>query len=197
MAKEPVNFENYYDHLRHVSFAGRWYKKLVTSPILFALARAHGPRIVEVGSGTGSGVLGAFGKYVQGFEINSFAVEHCKSAGLNAQLITAAEPFPAEDEIFDACILDNVLEHIEDPRHTLGECHRVTQKNGGLVIAVPGIRGYASDADHRKFYGYQELVTLDSRWVFERCFSTPFLIKSENLSRHVRQYCLIATYKKA
>lgn len=192
----PADFEKYYAHLRGVSLAGRLYKQFITLPILFALARSHGPRLVEVGSGTGSGILGAFKSRVQGFEINALAVNHCQSIGLNAQLIRSDEPFPAEDEAFDACILDNVLEHIEDPRHTLSECHRVTQKNGGLVIAVPGLLGHASDADHKKFYDDQSLRGLDKNWALVRCFSMPFLVKNQYLSRRVKQYCLVASYKK-
>jgi SAM-dependent methyltransferase len=196
MSNKPAATESYYAHLRQVSLAGLLYKRFITSPILFAFARAYGPRLVEIGSGTGSGVLGAFGKRIQGFDVNSLAVDYCKSLGLNAQLIQPDEAFPVNDEVFNACILDNVLEHIADPVHTLNECHRVTKKHGGLVIAVPGICGYASDADHKIFYDYQDLLKLDKRWVLTRCFSMPFFFKSLTLARKVKQYCLVATYTK-
>ena len=170
--------------------------RFFSSPVLYFCARRFGDRIIEIGSGTGSGVLGAFPKRVRGLEINPRAVEYCKAAGLNVQLIGADGIFPVADGAYDACILDNVLEHIKDPRLTLDECHRITRENGGLVIAVPGLRGFESDPDHKKFYDAEALRLLDERWSMQSLFTIPFLFGSERLSKSVRQYCLVATYRK-
>jgi len=196
MANSPDKFEEYFSHLRKISLTGRIYKKFFSSPVLYSSARRFGNRIIEIGSGTGSGVLGSFPKYVQGLEINPIAAEFCKAAGLKVQLIGEDGTFPVADGIFDVCILDNVLEHIADPRQTLDECYRITQKSGGLIIAVPGVRGYDSDPDHKRFYDAEALRLLDTRWKLQSLFSMPFLISSEKLSRSVKQYCLVATYKK-
>ncbi|MGC2048821.1 MAG: class I SAM-dependent methyltransferase [Gallionella sp.] len=196
MAQNSSKFEDYFSHLKKISFTGRIYKRFFSSRILYFCARRFGDRIIEIGSGTGSGVLGAFPKRVRGLEINPRAVEYCKAAGMDVQLIGADGAFPVADGAFDACILDNVLEHIEDPRRTLDECYRITGKEGGLVIAVPGIRGYKSDDDHKRFYDAKALRLLDERWVLLSLFSTPFLFTSEKLSKSVRQYCLVATYRK-
>lgn len=196
MSISSDKFEDYFSHLREISFAGRIYKKFILSPVLYFCARRFGNRIVEIGSGTGSGVLGSYPKYVQGLEINPRAVEYCKVAGLNVQLIKEDGVFPVADGAYDVCVLDNVLEHIEDPRQTLDECYRITGKYGGLVIAVPGIRGYRSDADHKIFYDAGALRLLDDRWSLQNLFSTPFGLRSEKLSKYVRQYCLVATYEK-
>lgn len=197
MADNPEKFEEYFAHLQTISLAGRIYKKFISSPALYFCARSFGSRIVEIGSGTGSGVLGSFPTKVQGLEINPRAVEYCKAVGLNVQLIGEDGIFPVADGAFDACVLDNVLEHIEHPRNTLDECYRITGKQGGLVIAVPGIRGYRSDADHKIFYDAEALRQLDERWTLQSLFATPFIFRSEKLSSSVRQYCLVATYKKA
>lgn len=196
MADNPDKYEDYFVHLKGISFAGRIYKKFISSPVLYFCARRFGNRIIEIGSGTGSGVLGSFPKNVQGLEINPRAVEYCKSAGMNVQLIKEDGIFPVADGAYDACILDNVLEHIEQPRSTLDECYRITGKNGGLVIAVPGICGYLSDADHKIFYDAEALRLLDDRWSLQNLFSIPFLFRSPKLSKSVRQYCLVAAYKK-
>jgi SAM-dependent methyltransferase len=195
-AKDQVSFEKYFTHLKSISLTGRIYKRLFSSPILYFQARRFGRRIIEIGSGTGSGVLGTFPKRVKGLEINPAAVAYCQSLGMSVQLIKDDGAFPESDGAFDACILDNVLEHIENPRDTLDECCRITGANGGLVIAVPGIRGYQSDADHKKFYGEEELRRLNERWQLVSLYSTPFFRTCENLSRSVKQYCLVATYKK-
>lgn len=196
MANNPGNFEDYFVHLQKISLLGRIYKRFFTSPMLYFCARRFGNRIVEIGSGTGSGVLGSFPKSVQGLEINPHAVEYCKANGLNVQLIAEDGLFPVTDGAYDACILDNVLEHIEDPRSTLDECYRITGTNGGMVIAVPGIRGYHSDDDHKIFYDAGALRLLDDRWSLQSLFSIPFLFKCEKLSKSARQYCLVATYRK-
>lgn len=196
MANSPDRFEDYFSHLQKISFLGRVYKRFFSSPLLYFCARRFGNRIVEIGSGTGSGILGAFPKQVRGLEINPYAVEYCKAAGLNVNLIKVDGAFPIADGEVDVCVLDNVLEHIEYPRRTLDECYRITKENGGLVIAVPGFRGFESDADHKKFYDADALRLLDERWLLHSLFSIPFLFTSEKLSKSVNQYCLVATYKK-
>ena len=44
---------------------------------------------------------------------------------------------PAADESFDLVIMDNVIEHIYDPRSMLGECIRVLKKGGILAVMTP------------------------------------------------------------
>lgn len=197
MENSPNSFEDYFSHLQKINFTGRIYKRYFSSPLLYLCARRFGSRIIEIGSGTGSGVLGAFPKRVSGLEINPRSVEYCKSAGLNVQLIGEDGIFPVADGAYDVCVLDNVLEHIEHPGGTLDECFRVTTKQGGLVIAVPGVRGYQSDADHKIFYDAKALRRLDDRWSLQNLFATPFGFRSEKLSTSIRQYCLVATYRKA
>jgi hypothetical protein len=34
------------------------------------------------------------------------------------------------------------------------------------------------------------------RWLLLSLFSIPFLFANENLSKSVKQYCIVATYKK-
>jgi len=196
MMKSVDEFDNYFEHLHKISPLGRAYKKLFSSPILYFCARRFGRGIVEIGSGTGSGILGAFPKNVRGFEIKPVAVEYCKASGLNVHLIKEGGDFPVADSTVSACVLDNVLEHIEDPKSTLDECYRITQEGGGLVVAVPGVRGFDSDPDHKVFYDAASLQELDERWLLQSLFSIPFLFRCEKLSKFVKQYCLVATYKK-
>lgn len=189
-------FDNYFLHLQKISFFGYVYKQFYSSLILFIMSRRFGRRVVEVGSGTGSGILGAFPKHVEGLEINPSAVEFCRTKGLNVQLINADGTYPFKDSVFDSCVLDNVLEHIAEPKQTLDECYRITKKDGGLIIVVPGLRGFESDSDHKKFYDADGLRSLDERWQLLNLFSMPFIFKSEKLSNSVKQYCLVATYRK-
>lgn len=194
--KTPEEFERYFRYLKDISPAGRLYKRFVSSRILYSCARGFGKRIVEVGSGAGAGILGAFPSQVVGLEINPFAVKYSVSIGLKALLIEDDGIFPVEDATFDSCVLDNVLEHIENPRQILDECFRVTRPGGGMIIAVPGTRGFAHDADHKAFYDEERLLHLAPRWRLERVFSMPFFLRIPMLSRAIRQYCLVGIFEK-
>ena len=194
---DTEEYRQYFEYLRRITLAGRLYKRYVSSPILFLSARRFGPRVIEVGSGSGAGVLGAFPKRVTGLEINPFAVEYSRAKGLQASLIEDDGVFPLAEGAGDVCILDNVLEHINDPSQILRECSRVTKPAGGLVVAVPGVRGFRRDPDHKKFYGEAELRALDAGWRIERLFALPLILRSASLSQSVRQYCLVGVYRKA
>lgn len=197
MKKNVEEFEYYFSHLKSISFLGKIYKRFFSSPIIFYFASQFGSRIIEIGSGTGSGVLGAFPNHVCGLDINPAAVGYCRSRGMSAELINDDGIFAVADESVDVCVLDNVLEHIEQPTQTLDECYRITAKTGGLVLVVPGIIGYQSDQDHKKFYDENSLKNLDKRWDIVKIFSIPFYIKSTFISKNMRQYCLVAIYKKS
>ncbi len=191
------DYDAYYLHLNQISKIGRLYKRYFTAPLMYLAARRFGSAIVEVGSGIGSGLLGAFPKAVIGLEINPYAVQYCQNKGLSVDLIQLNQPYPKADGSIDVCVLDNVLEHISDADFTLNQCLRVTQKNGGLIIAVPGVKGFAADQDHKVFYDETKLKNLHPEWVMTCSFSTPFLIKNNWLSKHIRQYCLVVVYKKS
>lgn len=167
------------------------------STLLYARARSFGPKILEVGSGIGAGILGAYRKKVVGADINPLAVKYCQELGLNAYLIPPDNRWSFPEGAFDACVLDNVLEHLENPSLLLEECCRVTTSEGGLVVAVPGSRGYQADADHKMFYGEKELSSLHPEWKLRGMTATPFLFKSRVISSRLKQYCLVATYTKA
>ena len=193
---EHLDSDFYFRHLKRISRAGRWYKKFFLSPLLFLTARRFGPRIVEVGAGIGSGVLGTFSSNTVGLDVNSYAVNYCRELGLSVKLIDKTGHFPCQDGEFDACILDNVLEHIENPQKTLDECYRITGTKGALVVVVPGSCGFAIDPDHKVYYDTKKLNELDPRWSLLNCFATPSLFLSETLSRRMKQYCVVAVFVK-
>ncbi|MGB9150204.1 MAG: class I SAM-dependent methyltransferase [Burkholderiales bacterium] len=195
MGNRSENFNAYFAHLSKITLKGRLYKKYYSSRVLYYCAKSFGSRIVEAGSGAGNGVLGAYPS-VYGLDINPVAVEYCKAKGLNAELINENGSYPVLDATYDACILDNVLEHIAEPKMTLDECYRITKNAGGLIIAVPGRKGFNSDSDHKLFYDENRLRTLDSRWRLIKIFSMPLFFISEKASYSMRQYCLVAVYKK-
>ncbi len=187
----------YFLRLKNILLPGLINKRFIASPILSSAAGKFGKRILEVGCGTGSGILGAYPERVIGVDVNSYAVDFCCKKGFNAHHIVAGKPYPFSDAAFDVCVLDNVLEHIEDPGQTIDECLRVTTESGGMIVVVPGEKGYAADPDHKKYYEAEHLVRLDPRLQLVKLFSLPFIFKSRTISSVFASYCLAAVYRKS
>jgi 2-polyprenyl-3-methyl-5-hydroxy-6-metoxy-1,4-benzoquinol methylase len=59
----------------------------------------------------------------------------------NCEFVTGlAEQIPFGDERFDVAIVDDVLEHVQNPPRVLDECRRVLRPGGTLLIKFPSIR---------------------------------------------------------
>jgi SAM-dependent methyltransferase len=194
--KHSTSHDAYFRHLKSITLLGKLYKRYITSPYLYACARRFGPKILEVGCGIGAGVLGAYPREVTGVDINPQAVSHCLSKGYNARLIHTGQTWDIPSSSFDACILDNVLEHVAEPSLLLRECARVTQSRGGLVVAVPGSKGFASDGDHKVNYDDTSLRDLNHGWTCTRLTGLPLWVGRRFLSKRVRQFCFVAVYGK-
>ncbi len=191
----PVNQDSlesqkeYFLHLNITSWKGRLYRKYFLYPLLNLFLKG---KTLDVGCGLGSFLRSRRGSI--GADINPFNVDYCNANGLEAHIIE--KNFSFEDEEFDSVILDNVLEHIDDPELTLLEIKRVMKKNGILVIGVPSIAGYKSQADHKVFYDEKSLVGVAKDFGFEstRIFYTPF--KSKYLESHMNAHCLYGVFIK-
>lgn len=186
----------YFCRLRRILLPGLINKRWISSVMINLAAKRFGNRILEVGCGTGSGILGAYPEKVVGIDVNRYAVDFCCRKGFRACHIVAGRPYPFSNGSFDVCVLDNVLEHIEDPGQTIDECLRVTTGTGGMIVVVPGEKGYAVDPDHRKYYATENLMRLDSRLQLVKLFSLPFIFKSSTISSVFASYCLAAVYRK-
>lgn len=196
MNEQAAEHNSYFAYLQRITWLGRLYKRHVTAPCLYASARSFGPRILEVGCGIGAGVLGSYPLEVTGVDINPQAIKYCLSKGYNAQVIDADLTWDIPTGAFDACILDNVLEHVADPSLLLRECSRVTQSRGGLVVAVPGSKGFASDGDHKVYYDDAALRDLGHGWTCARLTGLPLWVGRRFLSKRIRQFCFVAVYRK-
>ena len=181
--------EEYYNHLNITSWKGRSYRRFFLYPLLNYKLKG---KTLDVGCGIGSFLKSR--KNSVGVDINPFNIEFCKSIGLEAYKIK--DKFPFSDEEFDSIIFDNVLEHIEDPSFTFKEIYRVLKKDGRLIIGVPTISGYNSQADHRVFYDKKKLktVTESHGFTLNKFFYTPF--KSKYLENNMNAHCLFGVLIK-
>jgi len=55
-----------------------------------------------------------------------------------------AENMPYRDNSFDIVLMEDVLEHVEDPKKVIQECYRVLKLGGKLIIKFPSFKGMFS-----------------------------------------------------
>lgn len=101
--------------------------------------RAPG-RLLDVGCGPGTflAVARERGWKALGMDINAASVARCRELGLDAH----AGPFPHAElagQTFDAVVLNDVIEHLPDPRQALGQIHELLAPGGVLFISTPDI----------------------------------------------------------
>lgn len=188
---ENQSQKEYFEYLKGRSELSKLYRNLYLYP---KLNRHLKGKIVDIGCGIGDFL--EFNKSAIGIDINEYNVKYCKAKGLNAQLIDNGK-YPFENSSVEGAILDNVLEHLEDPGIVLHEAYRILIKGGVLIVGVPGIKGYASDPDHKRFYNEISLEETLKRYGFiKKKFLYGPIIKSTILSEKIRQYCIYGVFLK-
>lgn len=179
----------YFDYLRRCSLKGRFYRRLWLYP---RLCRYLKGRALDIGCGLGD--MLAFRPATIGVDINDKTVAWCKARGFEAYRMEP-DVLPFEKDSFDSVILDNVLEHLSDPKPLLVEIKRVLKTGGLLVVGVPERKGFASDSDHKVFYGKAELQALMQEAGFspKTLFYMPF--RCSWLATRLRPYCLYGAFE--
>lgn len=184
------NHKEYYKYLKNRSFSGYIYRNFFLYPILSS--KVDG-KVLDLGCGIGDFLK--YRKNTVGVDVNGKLVEELKDKGYNVFHMDY-DVLPFEDNEFDSIIFDNVLEHIKNPIPLLEEIYRVLNKNGKLLIGVPGSYGYKKDSDHKCFYDEKKLKErLESNsFTSTSFFYTPF--KSNFLNKNLSPYCLYGLFKK-
>lgn len=186
-----ITHKEYSDYLQKRSLWGDIYRKYYLYPIL---CRHLSGKVLDVGCG-----IGDFLRYYPnavGLDINSHNIRYCKNKGLSAFLIENSL-FPFPDLSFNGVVLDNVLEHLEDPSMTISEIHRVLNKNGALIVGVPGPAGYNSDPDHKQFYDQDSLAGLFFNYGFKMTKVMDLPFRMHYAKKRLRQYCIYAIFNKS
>jgi SAM-dependent methyltransferase len=186
-----ADFNDYLSYLKGRSFRGLLYRRFWLYPRLNA--RFTG-RVLDVGCGIGDFLR--FRRGTVGVDINPGAVAYCREQGLDARKMET-DCLPFADKEFDGAMLDNVLEHIAEPRPVLHEIARVLRPGGTLIVGVPGRRGFASDPDHKVFYDARRLKEVVDRAGFSLHKLIPMPFRSSWLDAHARQYCLYGVFKRS
>jgi SAM-dependent methyltransferase len=183
-------YKKYFLYLQERSYLGYLYRNYWLYP---KLCSHLSERVLDVGCGIGD--LLRYRKNTIGCDINPETVKYCQLQGFDAHLMEVGE-LPFETNSFDGVVLDNVLEHIEDPHLILCEIERVLVSGGCLIVGVPGIKGFANDYDHKVFYSKGGLIDLLIRYRFveSAIFSMP--LNWRCLDAAISQYCVYGVFRK-
>ncbi len=183
----------YFEYLKTRGKIASIYRKYIMYPSIDKKLKG---KVLDVGCGIGD-FLSYRKNNTIGVDINSLNVEYCKKNGQEAYIIENNK-FPFNDQSFDGVILDNVLEHLIEPKVTINEITRVLKPNGTLIIGVPGKKGYTMDNDHKKFYDEIEMNKLLSACNYTNVNFNymPCFIKSDFLSKSIPQYVIYGIYNK-
>jgi SAM-dependent methyltransferase len=178
----------YYKYLNTRTKIGSLYRKYFLYPKLSSRLKG---KILDLGCGIGDFLK--FNKNAFGLDINPFNVKYCLDQGLKADVMDH-DKIPLDDCTFDSIILDNVLEHINNPTVLLSEIKRVLRPGGILLIGVPCEKGHSFDKDHKKFYDISTLKDLlKNDYTLISYFYTPPL--SYSLRKIFRQVTLYSVFK--
>jgi len=105
-------------------------------------------KVLDLGSGTLRR-----GKHVINLEIEPMP---------NVDLVGDGHKLPFKDEIFDAVILEAVLEHVREPKIVISEVYRILHPDGWICVAIPFMQGYhASPSDYQRYtvWGLENILS--------------------------------------
>lgn len=182
--------DTYFHYLQGRSRLGLVYRRMWLYRHLCQYLTGY---VLDVGCGIGD--LLSYRANTVGVDINPKTVEWCKKKGLDVHFMER-DHLPFGDRIFDSAILDNVLEHLEDPGLLLAEVHRILGNKGVLVVGVPGTCGYLKDPDHKIYYSEQKLIETVSNYGFNvrHVFAMP--LNQSWLEKRLSQYCVYGVFER-
>ena len=114
------------------------------------LSASPGPTVLDAGAGQGtlSVKLAELGFEVTSADASEDAVQVLRKRAGGRVVEADVTSLPFEDESFDAAVLGEVLEHVEDDRRGLAEIARVLRRQGVLALSVPANPKLYGPSDH-------------------------------------------------
>ena len=184
------SYEEYFSYLQQRSSLGYLYRSYRLYPRINSYLCGN---VLDIGCG-----IGDFLKYraeTVGVDVNPETVKYCQQQKLDARVMEI-DQLPFESSVFDGVMMDNVLEHIEEPEPILKEVRRVLVEGGKFVVGVPGSKGYASDPDHKIFYSKEKLIITLSKAGFVEVGIVGMPLDFDWLDDKISQYCLYGVFRK-
>lgn len=136
-------------------------------------------KILDIGCGTGG-----FASYISKdydiscLDTSTTALDYCKKRGLSNLYNSTIAELPDEAKPFDAAIMLDVLEHIEDDKSALKDVHGILKEGGYYIMSVPAYKWMWSKHDeihmHYRRYTKKEVTNLIEKAGFEIKYSSHF-----------------------
>jgi SAM-dependent methyltransferase len=169
---------DYTDRLQRLSGAG-WKRALnVQAPYRWNIRRLDLGFTLDVGCGIGRNLSHLDGNGV-GVDHNATSIAACRAAGLTA--FTIEDFFKSEYATpgrFDAILGAHLIEHVEEDqaKEIIASYLPFLRSGGRAVFITPQERGFASDATHVRFSGFDEVgkICTDLGLTLDRQYSFPF-----------------------
>ena len=128
---------------------------------LFAYESALGPgkkRILDVGCGDGRflQVLHDFGSTdweLVGVDFDPAAVERCRTRGFTA-FAKRVEDMESENGTFDAVVMLQLIEHVEDPVVIAKRVFSLLRSGGVFVVETPNLAGWDYRLFRKRWWGH-------------------------------------------
>ena len=138
------------------------------------LSASPGPRVLDGGAGQGtmSSRLERLGFEVTSTDVSVAAVEFLRENLSGAVLEADLGELPFADATFDAAVLGEVLEHVDDDRGALTELTRVLRPGGVLAVSVPANPALYGPSD--EWAGHVRRYTRPA--LIEACTSAGFTV---------------------
>jgi SAM-dependent methyltransferase len=118
---------------------------------------APGRRLLDVGCGHGLLLAEASrrGYHVTGLELSRASATHAREQlGLEVLELTLAEHAASRPAPYDAIVLADVIEHVEDPLATLDLCRDLLAPDGVLCVVTPDPSSAVARALGARWWGY-------------------------------------------
>ena len=159
----PTAGEEYARRLTELG-AARWKRLLnVQAPYRAHIRRLDLGRTLDVGCGTGRNLVALPAGSV-GVDHNPHSVAVARAAGLDAYTVDElfARPELSRPGAYDSLLVAHVVEHLSprDARDVIRMYLPLVPPGARVVFITPQERGYASDATHVSFTGFDELAAL-------------------------------------
>ena len=171
---------------RRVFATGDTVRRAVQKPIVDSFISTSGYRVADIGAGRGMYTLETLVNRFNKVAAIDVSLDHlvylsdCRRRdGLaNLWVVRAsADRLPFKNDVFDAALCTEVIEHLGDDRAGISEIARVVTQEGRMVLSVPVPPAPRHDGAHvHEGYTYDQLQAL---------------LKSEHLSIVNKDYCLL------
>ena len=175
-----------FDFIRYTYFSFKKKNSLIRLTHNFFLKKIKVTgKTIDLGSGDGSNLT--YYDFIDGANIKIEKVDYFKDAEIKINL---EQKLPINENQYDAVILFNTIEHIENYKNLISEIHRILKINGSLELFVPFLVLYHPDPKDifRPTHFYLEKILKDQGFEVDITLIGvgPFFSAYQNIFRYLK-----------